>query len=173
MKFSPIQLHESHFEKTLVECIDRQSNPTQLTTSHEFSVEVFKNIIKLSSGYWDTDPPLPGLDERTYAVNLGLRTKENGEFESYKFEFIATGIFSCSIENFKLKSVQDMVFEYGLSLLYGMMREQFSNTTSRMTNGLKLLPIMSFMGEMDSISKSMREPEEKKKKRLLKKPNLP
>jgi len=48
---------------------------------------------------------------------------EEGKFEGYKFELIASGVFSCSIENFKSKSVQDMVFEYGLTLLYGMMRE--------------------------------------------------
>ena len=82
---------------------------------------------------------------------------------------IASGVFSCSIENFKSKSVQDMVFEYGLTLLYGMMREQFANATSRMSKGLKLLPTMSFMGEMASLSKSTETPLEKRKKRVLKK----
>jgi preprotein translocase subunit SecB len=168
MKFSPIQLHESHFEKILIECADQQSNSAQLTLPPDFAVEIFK-YIKLSPSYWGIEPPVPGLNERTYAITLGLRTMEEGKFEGYKFELIASGVFSCSIENFKSKSVQDMVFEYGLTLLYGMMREQFANATSRMSKGLKLLPTMSFMGEMASLSKSTETPLEKRKKRVLKK----
>jgi len=47
MKFSPIQLHESHFEKIRIECVDQQSNSVQLTLPPDFAVEIFK-YIKLS-----------------------------------------------------------------------------------------------------------------------------
>ena len=146
MKLSPIQLLEAHFEKISIERADNLNSNTERDIAEKFNLQVFKEI-KAFPEYWEHEHEIPNLRERTYMVTLGLRTPDDAHFEGYKFEIVVSGAIACLPEEFKSKSVEDMVLEYGLALLYGMLREQFATTTARMSTGQKLLPTLSFLGE--------------------------
>lgn len=146
MKLSPIQLLEAHFEKVSLERADSLNSNSERDIAEKLNLQVFKEI-KVFPEYWEHEHEIPNLKERTYMVTLGLRTPDDGHFEGYKFEIIVSGAIACLPHEFKTKSVEDMVLEYGLALLYGMLREQFATTTARMSSGQKLLPTLSFLGE--------------------------
>jgi hypothetical protein len=155
MKLSPIQLLESNIEVLSIKRdFDGGDAPERSLTS-SLDLQVYKNVEQVKD-YWSPDEKLepPELRNRTYEVTLGIRTPPQKNFEQYHFEIVVAGVIVCLPENFQNKSVSDMVNEYGLTLLYGIIREQFAATTSRMRGGTKMLPTLSFIGETDKPTKS-------------------
>lgn len=155
MRLSPIQLLESNIEVLSIKRdFDGDDAPERSLTS-SLDLQVYKNIEQVND-YWNKDEKLepPELRNRTYEVTLGIRTPPQKNFEQYHFEIVVTGVIVCLPENFQHKSVADMAHEYGLTLLYGIIREQFAATTARMRGGTKMLPTLSFIGETDKTTKS-------------------
>jgi hypothetical protein len=147
MKSSPIQLLESFPEKVWVE-----RNKLEYALKNGESVfdridlQILKSI-EAFPDYWEDTPPVSGLKDRTFRVTLGVRTPENTKVGAYVFEFVVTGTIACIPDNLGVRSPEDISFEYGLAILYGMIREQFASITSRMQPGIRLLPTVSFIGE--------------------------
>ena len=155
MRLSPIQLLESNIEVVSVKRdFDGHDLPERSLTS-SLDLQVYKDVQQISN-YWGPDekPEPPELRNRTYAVSLGIRTPPQKNYENFHFELVVTGVIVCLPESFANKSVHDMVHEYGLTLLYGIIREQFAATTSRMRGGTKMLPTLSFIGETDKVTKT-------------------
>jgi len=150
MKSSPIQLLESYTEKVLVERgnLDEVQKVDD-SVFDRIDLQVFKKIEPFPD-FWEKTPPIPGLQNRTFRVTLGVRTPEDSKVGSYIFEFVVTGAIACMPENLGGRSAEDVAFEYGLAILYGMIREQFASISSRMLPGMRLLPTLSFMGERES-----------------------
>jgi hypothetical protein len=150
MKSSPIQLLASFPEKVWVE-----RNMTEEMLGNGKSIfdridlQVFKRI-EICPEFWEDEPPVPGLKERTFRVTLGVRTPEKSTVGAYLFEFVVTGTIACIPEKVNEMNPEDAAFEYGLAMLYGMIREQFASITSRMQLGTRLLPTISFMGDRDA-----------------------
>jgi hypothetical protein len=152
MKLSPIQLLESSVEKILVERIRGDAGEQAHEMSDTLDFQVFKEI-KPFPEFW-VQPPEPALlKETTFVVTLGIRTPAGKSFHGYGFELVVSGVLASLQESYRSHGVQDMVFEYGLTLLYGIAREQFTATTARMSNGPCVLPTMSFIGEISSKNK--------------------
>lgn len=153
MKLSPIQLLESSIEKILVERVRGDVSKEESEMSNTLDFQVFKEIKPLPE-FWEQPPEPADLKGRTFMVTLGIRTPAAKSFHSYGFELVVSGVLVSLREEYRSHSVQDMVLEYGLTLLYGIAREQFTATTARMSNGPCVLPTMSFIGEINSNSKT-------------------
>jgi hypothetical protein len=153
MKLSPIQLLESSIEKILVERVRGDVSKEEGEMSNTLDFQVFKEIKPLP-GFWEQPPEPADLKERTFMVTLGIRTPATKSFHNYGFELVVSGVLVSLREEYRSHSVQDMVLEYGLTLLYGIAREQFTATTARMSNGPCVLPTMSFIGEISSSNKT-------------------
>jgi pyrroline-5-carboxylate reductase len=54
-------------------------------------------------------------------------------------------------------SNDDIALQYGLTLLYGLIREQISNLTHRMMWGQAMLPTMSFLDEKHERPESIQD----------------
>lgn len=146
MKLSPIQLLQSSIQRITVSSVDDKKPELSQPMLSTLDFQVLKEI-QLNQQYWDDEPDAGSIKDRTYKVTLGIRTPEDRSFHQYHFEIILTGIVVSMQESFPQHAVEDMVFEYGLTLLFGIAREQLATTTARMTNGACLLPTMNFMGE--------------------------
>ncbi len=148
MKLSPIQLLESSLEVVSIKRDFNTSTSEGISLTSSVDFQVYKEL-RQELNYWEASDQVdpPDLRNRTYVVSLGIRTPPDKNYNQYNFEIVATGVVVCLPEKFENKSVEDMVFEYGLTLLYGMIREQFAATTSRMRSGTKVLPTLNFLGE--------------------------
>jgi len=147
MRPSPIQMVEAFPEKVWVELnknIDPSSDDDSLLDKIEFQ---FLKRLEPFSEFWEVGEPFEGANERTYKVTLGVRTPENTDVGAYVFEIVITGAFACVTEKVGDLEPEDAAYEYGLTMLYGMVREQFSAITSRMLPGIRTLPTLSFIGE--------------------------
>lgn len=149
MRLSPIQLLDSGLERVFVERVRDVADGQAMVGSLDF--QVFKEI-QAYPDYWHEDPEPASLKDRTFRVTLGLRTPPEKHFQKYRFELVVSGVLMAMPESFRDQSVQDMVLEYGLTLLYGIAREQLAATSARMLNGTCTLPTMSFLGEAKSVS---------------------
>ena len=87
--------------------------------------------------------------DRTYYVQLGLRTpSDSSEVGPYRFEIVLSGVVAVLPGRKELKvSDDDMALQYGLTLLYGVIREQLSTLTYKMMWGQVMLPTMNFMSD--------------------------
>lgn len=153
MKLSPIQLLESSVEKIWVERVRGDAGEQAHEMLDTLDFQVFKEIKPLPE-FWVQPPEPAALKERTFMVTLGIRTPATKSFHGYGFELVVSGVLVSLREEYRSHSVQDMVLEYGLTLLYGIAREQFTATTARMSNGPCVLPTMSFIGEISSSNKT-------------------
>lgn len=102
------------------------------------------------SEYWSGRLiPVDGLEKKTYFVQLGVRTPpEEENVGPYKFEIVCSGVVAVMPEReINSLSDDDLVLQYGLTLLYGIIREQLSTLTYKMTAGQALLPTMTFLEE--------------------------
>jgi hypothetical protein len=155
MKLSPIQLLESHPEKVWIErvSVDLGSAEDE-STSGQVDIQFYKKMVPFSD-FWKIEPAVPGLKDRTFHLTLGVRTPENLRAGTYVFEIVLTGVFACIPEKVGNRIPEDVVFEYGLTMLYGMVREQLVAISSRMQPGLQLLPTLSFMGEWKAEKKEL------------------
>ncbi|BBU69632.1 protein-export chaperone SecB [Fluviibacter phosphoraccumulans] len=146
MKLSPIQLLQSSVQQITVFSVDTEKPELSQPMLSTLDFQVLKEI-QLNKQFWDDEPNAGTMKDRTYRVTLGIRTPEDKSFHQYRFEIVLTGVVVSMQEAFPQHSVEDMVFEYGLTLLFGIAREQLATTTARMSNGSCLLPTMNFMGE--------------------------
>ena len=148
MKSSPIQLLESFPEKILLTISDSYDDKSTAGTFEKLDAQVFREIEDFP-GFWETEPPVKGLEERTYNVTLGIRTPKGKSAGPYVFEFVISGVVVC-VGSVGDRNPRDLAFEYGLTILYGNIREQFAGLTARMRPGIRFLPTLSFIGEKPS-----------------------
>lgn len=149
MKLSPIQLLQSSVLRITVSSVDTENSELSQPMSSTLDFQVLKEI-RLNQQFWDDEPDAGTIKNRTYKVTLGIRTPEDKSFHQYRFEIVLTGVVVSMQDSFPRHSVEDMVYEYGLTLLFGIAREQLATTTARMSNGSCLLPTMNFMGDAAS-----------------------
>lgn len=154
MKRSQIQLLQSSLLKLAIEPVQDERFQGR-TPSNPFEYE--KVVLETARGcsrfpeYWEeTAPPLEGLEEKTYLVQLGLRTpNDTQDVGPYRFEVVYSGVIAL-MPNRKAgtTSDDDLAVQFGLTLLYGVIREQLSALTYKMTWGQVLLPTMNFLDEV-------------------------
>jgi len=141
MRASPIQILESKLLKIHFE----QNKNHNLEESQEISIQSAKGFQKHPAYWSDQDIP-PSVKDRTFLIRLAIRTNPNEEFSApYTFEIIFSG--TILIEQDKGPENETYALQYGLSILYGSIRELVLNISSRMTRGPFMLPTMSFMDE--------------------------
>jgi len=148
MKSSPIQLLESFPEKIFLTISDSYDDKSTAGSFEKLDVQVFRDIEKFSD-FWEVEPPVKGLEDRTYKVILGIRTPKEKSAGPYVFEFVISGVVVC-VGAVGDRDPRDLAFEYGLTILYGNIREQFAGLTARMSPGIRFLPTLSFIGEKPS-----------------------
>jgi len=153
MKRSPIQLLQSTLLKISLEPVtadrfDQRFGPSPF----EYEKVVFETAKSCSKfpEYWtEIKPPVDGLVERTYYVQLGVRTPLDGEdIGPYRFEVVCSGVVVVMPGRKMVNSSDDdIALQYGLTMLYGAIREQISTLTSKMTHGQAMLPTLTFLDE--------------------------
>lgn len=147
MRPSPIQMVEAFPEKVWVELngnIDATSDDDSSLDKIELQ---FRKRLEPFPDFWDDGEPFEGARERTFKVTLGVRTPEGTKVGAYVFEIVIAGAFACVAKKVGDLEPEDAAYEYGLTMLYGMVREQFAAITSRMLPGIRTLPTLSFIGE--------------------------
>ena len=153
MKKSPLQLLQTSLQKLSIEPVTdprfekrRPSNPFEY---EQIVLETSKMCSKIPEYWREIHPPIEGLVDRTYYVQLGLRTpNDSNEVGPYKFEIVLSGVVAVLPGRKELEvSDDDMALQYGLTLLYGVIREQLSTLTYKMMWGQVMLPTMNFMSE--------------------------
>lgn len=148
MKPSPVQLLQSTIDKIAVEANDKFDSSGKGASLREDIVLQVKEGFQDFAEYWDkgNPAPLPGLENRTYLVSLGIRTDpEDRQQAPYSFELAVSGIVACMPEMVHQLRPEEAARQYGLAMIYGAMREQLLTVTSRMVHGPRLLPTVSFM----------------------------
>ncbi|WP_374317204.1 hypothetical protein [Aquabacterium sp.] len=140
---------EAFPEKVWVE-LNKNIDQSSADESQLDKVELqFRKRLEPFPEFWDGDEPFEGARDRTFKVTLGVRTPESTDVGAYVFEIVITGAFACVAEKVGAHSPEDAAYEYGLTMLYGMVREQFAAITSRMLPGIRMLPTLSFIGERE------------------------
>ncbi len=162
MKRSPIQLVQSTLLKLEIEPLQgdrfergQYSNPFEYD---KITLETARNCEKFPE-YWEGEPPYPGLEESTYVVQLGLRTPTDGsDVGPYRFEVVYAGVIAVlPSREVKNTTNDDIALQFGLTLLYGLIREQISNLTHRMMWGQAMLPTMNFLDEKHERPESIQD----------------
>jgi hypothetical protein len=148
MKPSPIQLLQSTIETISIKASDEFTPEDKSATGEDIALLVQENCQPFRD-YWDSaTPPLaPGIEDRTFAVRLGIRSdpEHGGAVLAYEFDLLFSGVVACLPERTSEFDPEQMARQYGFAMIYGAMREQFLTLTSRMPNGPRLLPTVSFM----------------------------
>lgn len=158
MKTSPIQVVESFIEKFHVE----------INADFEESGNL-QDVIKLDSfqqcrpaaDFWKTNAPVfEGVESRTFTVRLGVRTTgaDAAQKEPYQFEMICSAVVVCIPVMVSELTPEIAARQYGLTLLFGVMREQLLTVTGRMPYGQRLLPVVSFMEAGKRAEPALDEP---------------
>lgn len=149
MKRSPIQLLETTLDKVSVAVNNDYDIDGADSKSFEKVTLEFHQACELASDYWGDSEPPDGMRERTFRVQLGVRTSpEDAAKAPYAFELICSGIVACLQPKVSSSlSAKDGALEYGQALLYGVIRENLLSLTSRMQHGARMLPTISFMGD--------------------------
>lgn len=148
MKPSPVQLLQSNVDKISVE-VNNEFEPDVRGAAFSEGITLqVKEHFEAVPDFWDEQgaPPKPGIRDRTFMVTLGIRTDPKEKKSApYSFEILATGIVACMPEKVNALEPDEAAKQYGLSMIYGAMREQLLMITSRMVHGPRLLPTVSFM----------------------------
>lgn len=170
MRKSDIQLLQTLLLKLTIEPVAdskyanrRPSNPFEY---EKIVLETSKSCMKLSA-YWSvTPPPIESLKDTTYHVQLGLRTPNGSDdVGPYKFEIVYSAVIAVLPDRDKgTISEDDLALQYGLTLLYGVIREQISTLTYKMSWGQVMLPTMNFLDEKtpSQIPAKSQPPEQEK-----------
>jgi hypothetical protein len=166
MRSSPIQLMETTLQKLYVEPVEDDQFADRSTSALSFSQTKFqtsKNCQRIDD-YWNGGtPPHPGVENRTYLVSLGVRTSPDEEHVGpYRFEIVFSAVVVV-VPEMEIDRANALAYQYGLTLLYGVIREQMSALSARMQWGHVMLQTMSFMDE----SWPVEEPEDSEPKKLL------
>lgn len=153
MRRSPIQLLQASLLKVVVEPVqDERFTSRGQPSPFEYDHVVLESAraCKKFSQFWEKiEPPAPGMVDRTYVVHLGLRTPPDGQVVGpYAFEIVASGVVAVMPDRPPGNVTdEDLAFQYGLALVYGVIREQLGALTRRMPWGDALLPTMSFLDD--------------------------
>lgn len=147
MKASPIQLIESHLEKISVQPNRSYKNVKSADVDH-VTLQTFKRVVPAAE-YWNKrKTPVDGIESRTFLITLGVRTPTDEKFKGpYVFEVICSGVVICVPDGIGTMSAERAAREYGLSLMYGQVRENVAALTARMRSGIHMLPTVSFIGD--------------------------
>lgn len=153
MKKSPLQLLQTTLLKLSIEpVVDGRFTDRRPSNPYEYDhvvLETSKNCSKFQR-YWDSIPvPVEGIQEKTYYVQLGIRTPLGTDnVGPYKFEIVYGGVIAV-LPDRRMNEISDddLALQYGLTLLYGVVREQLGALTYRMSWGQAMLPTMTFMDE--------------------------
>ncbi len=153
MRKSKIQLLQTTLHKLFIEPVGdskyenrRPSNPFEY---EKIILETHRDCSKYS-GYWSVlTPPIESIRESTYHVQLGLRTATDTEdVGPYRFEVLCSAVIVVLPDRGEgTISEEDLALQYGLTLLYGVIREQISTLTYKMVWGQVMLPTMTFLDE--------------------------
>jgi len=153
MKKSNIQLLQTSLLKLSIEPVPdlkyenrRPSNPFEYD---KVILETSKECTKLREYWSGIAPPVESIRETTYHVQLGLRTPaDSDEVGPYSFEIVCSAVIVVLPDRKVGKLTDDDVaLQYGLTLLYGIIREQISTLTYKMPWGQVMLPTMTFLDE--------------------------
>ena len=152
MKRSPVQLLDPSLEKIFVapssESKYEERTPSPFEYDEKRVFQFSKSFGRVPASYWNGKPPREGLGDRTFFVGLALRTNpDEKDVGPYKFEIKATGVVAVIPEKIGKLEAPEAAYQYGLALLFGMIREQIYTTTSRMKWGPIILPIASFLDD--------------------------
>jgi len=153
MNISPIQLLDSTFLKIDVEHSDSvefaSNTPHNPTKWDQVSIGAYKNFSNAAEFWKNSKPPVEGMENRTFAIQLGIKsdTIDGVEWSPYSFEIAVGVIVSVTNPIDDETKLKKMAFQYGLQFAFGAIRELMSSLTSRMQWGQMLLPAMSFMDE--------------------------
>lgn len=150
MRPSPVQLLDTRILKIFVEPNVAENDEAAEGSAFAFAdieIETAKSI-GLAEGFWSDIPHEFGdVEDRTIQLSLGIRSPEETA-APYKFEIICAGVFAILDSSYKASiPIDHLLWQAGLTMLFGRAREIISSTTSRMPNGELLLPTMSFMGD--------------------------
>ncbi|WP_422096312.1 hypothetical protein [Variovorax sp.] len=150
MRPSPVQLLDTRILKIFVEPNITENDEASEAGEFAFAdieIETAKSI-GLAEDFWSETPHEFGdVENRTIQLSLGIRSPEETA-APYKFEIICAGVFAILDSNYKANIPLDhLLWQAGLTMLFGRAREIISSTTSRMPNGELLLPTMTFMGD--------------------------
>jgi preprotein translocase subunit SecB len=149
MKPSPIQLLDSVFEEISIEVNPSHAPKAGGPVLNDIHFEISSGCEPLPDFWAGRDVPMPGIDARTFVVNLAIRTAadQNGNYP-YTFRVRCAGVVACIREQVSANlSAEAAAQEYGLSLLYGMVRDLVLQCTARMAHSSWMLPTVSFMGD--------------------------
>lgn len=148
MRFSPVQLRASAIERLRIDPVVDQAPAPQSDVEFLDAILFHRHCAK-AADYWEDDGTVdPGLQSRTYLIRLGLKTRfDVPKRLPYRFEIVASGIFSVSVERLGIMPAEDVAAQYGFTMLLGTIREALLLNTSRMPNGQLLLPTFTFIGE--------------------------
>lgn len=149
MKTSPIQLLDAVFEEISIEANSGHEPRIGGQISDDIRFETISACEPLPDFWNGKDVPIEGVQDRTYVINLAIRTSAEGrDIYPYVFQIKCAGVVACIKEKVSNNlSARDAALEYGLSLLYGMVRDQVLQCTSRMSRSTWMLPTVSFMGD--------------------------
>ena len=154
MRASPIQLLETTLIKVSIEPIEAVESAEPVAEGHgkslfnltTFEIQTSKGIIPYSKYWDDKQNPPNALVDKTYLIHLGVRTVPEVEAKGlYRFEVVVTGVVG--VFSAEKDSPEKMAYQYGLTLLFGVVREQLMALTLKMSNGSMMLPTMSFLDE--------------------------
>jgi hypothetical protein len=146
MKASPIQLLSSTLDRVKVEANSEYVDSPK-ARSDELVLESFKQWEPCPEYWSDEDVSVPGVESRTYRITLGVRTPKSQSGSPYAFDVICSGVVVCLPEGVGDLSPEQAAYQYGCSILFGIIREQVVSLTARMAHGLRLLPTVSFLAD--------------------------
>jgi|GEM_PF-2623104 hypothetical protein len=172
MKKSDIQLLQTSLLKLSLEPVPdskfenrRPSNPFEYA---KVVLETSKECTKLREYWTGIAPPVESIRETTYHVQLGLRTPAGSDdVGPYRFEIVCSAVIVVMPDRKVGKLTDDDVaLQYGLTLLYGIIREQISTLTYKMPWGQVMLPTLTFLDEktpliapVDAIQSGLEKPQ--------------
>ncbi len=160
MKKSDIQLLQTSLLKLSIEPVPnpkfeirRPSNPFEYD---KVVLETSRECTTLSEYWSGIEPPMESIRETTYHVQLGLRTPaDSDDVGPYRFEIVYSAVIVVMPDRKVGKLTDDdMALQYGLTLLYGIIREQISTLTYKMPWGQVMLPTLTFLDEKTPIAAS-------------------
>jgi hypothetical protein len=149
-KLSPIQLVDFQPLKMMVELTDGSLPylPGE-SNQNDIGLEFYKSIQKSEST--DLLDVSSFAKDNCYQVSLGVRSALGRPYAGFNLEFLYTGRFICTTtfqdNKQRSHSPEEMAYQYGLSILYGSVRESFAMMAARMGAPRVTLPVLTFMGE--------------------------
>jgi hypothetical protein len=125
-----------------------KGSPDLEATPIDFADQLlFYRHCESGADFWtDSEEVEDDARSRTFRVRLGLKTKEGVASRiGYRFEVVAAAHVIVAQDKANVAR-EDLATQYGLSLLFGIIRETLTSNTARMQNGKVYLPTFSFLG---------------------------